>query len=443
MKIDKNKLERQLIGRDRWFANNCRGTFEWVTGVGKTYGAILCMKKVLEIKPDASFIIVVPRDPLRDMWREEIKNHNIPNAKVDTIHMLAKSNNECDMLVLDELHMYVGKDASVFPKIFENTECNRILGLTATITGSSVMRDVVNANCPVIDSIPVDVALEEGFVSEYIQYNLGIPLSQEDTIKYARLNGKFYKHFGLFNNNFDLVKACLSQSGAERFASSINWDTGAIIGMARKTMTAIRERKQFLYGAPSKLDVAEQIINKFSDHKIITFSQTTEPADKLASRIDRADSYHSNINTRLFVDENQIGEKCGKGKYKLYEDGGVYSWDQIKEKHDDVKRYGTKRLRERILTAFKNGDITVLCSAQALDVGFDDDSINMGIVLSATSQQRQNIQRTGRVIRAKEGKRAIIIQLYILDTQDEKWLNDRQTNSENIKNIFSVEQIQI
>lgn len=446
MVINQHKLARQKIGVGKWFNNNCFGTLEYVTGVGKTYTAILCMIRYLkDINANASFIVVVPTDPLRTMWREELKAHRITNVKVDTIHMLAKESLTCDMIILDELHKYLGEDAEVFPLIFENTNFNACLGLTATLGRDGLQNELVDRYCPVVDTIDLTEALENEYVSPYITYNLGIPLSQSDSIAYAKINNSFYRFFGLFNNSFDQVKACLTDAGAERFARRIHWEKGAVIGYAVKAMKYMRLRKQFLYGVDTKLDTAKQIMEKFHDKKIIIFSQTTEPADKLARLVDGCESYHSNIETRLYdKDMTFMGEKVSgvKDAYKIFETDDILSWKEVKKKYD-YTRCGTKKLREKILNDFKSGKIKYLSTAQALDVGYDDDNIDGGIIMSATSKQRQDIQRSGRVIRVKEGKRAFIVQLYITDTQDEKWLKGRQTNTENVKNIYSVSQIEV
>lgn len=443
MKINQKKLTRQKKVVQNWINNNYFGTLEAVTGFGKTYTCILAMKEVLKMNPNATFIIVVPRDPLRTMWRHEMNVHNIPNVVVDTIHMLAKQNMSCDMLILDELHMYVGEDAEVFPLIFENTSFKKCLGLTATLGRKGIRRDIVDQYCPVIDTVDTEEALREGYVAQYITYNLGIPLSQEDSIKYAKINNQFYRCFGIFNNNFDIVKACLSESGARPTARRLGWETGAVIGYATKAFKYMRERKQFLYGVDSKLKVAKEIMEMFPDKKIITFSQTTQPADKLARMVDNCESYHSNIPTRLYVGNRIIGEKLGKDLYEIFDTGEELSWKQVKQKYNDVERYGTKRLRSKILSDFKEGKINRLCTAQALDVGYDDEDIQGGIILSGSSKNRQDIQRSGRIIRVKDGKRAFIVQLFITDTQDEKWLDKRQTNTENVKRIYSVSQIEV
>lgn len=446
MIIDQNKLARQKIGEQKWFENNCFGTLEYATGVGKTFTAILCMKRYIkDINPNASFIVVVPTDPLRTSWRKQLKEHRISNVKVDTIHMLAEQPATCDVIILDELHKYLGEDAEVFPLIFENTNFNACLGLTATLGREGLQNELVDRYCPVVDTITLAEALEKEFVSPYIEYNLGIPLSQSDSIAYAKINNTFYRYFGLFNNSFDQVKSCLTDSGAERFARRIRWEKGAVIGYAVKAMKYMRLRKEFLYGVDSKLSVAKQILERFPDRKIITFSQTTEPADKLASMVDGCESYHSNIETRLYDDDmNFVGEKIAdvKDAYKIFETGDILSWSEVKNKYG-YTRYGTKRLREKILSDFKSGRIKYLSTAQALDVGYDDDNIDGGIIMSATSKQRQNIQRSGRVIRVKEGKRAFIVHLYITDTQDEKWLKGRQTSTENVRNIYSASQIEV
>lgn len=75
---------------------------------------------------------------------------------------------------------------------------------------------------------------------------------------------------------------------------------------------------------------------------------------------------------------------------------------------------------------FRKGDRHVLSTAKALDQGADLPDLSMALILAATSKPLQSIQRMGRVLRKKEGKRAVIVEVYAKDTQDEKWLQKRQ-----------------
>ncbi len=62
MEIQDKKLQRQLLGVDKWKRakelglshSNCWGAWTWFTGVGKTYGTFLIAKGMFE-KNDAYY----------------------------------------------------------------------------------------------------------------------------------------------------------------------------------------------------------------------------------------------------------------------------------------------------------------------------------------------------------------------------------------------------
>ena len=130
MKIDQNRLNRQKEGFQRWRQNSCRGTFQWVTGVGKTFAAILSAKHFIDRNPEFQVVVCVPTDVLRESWREQANIHGIAqNVYVDTVHNLVKENMQVDMLILDEIHMYIGEEAEVFPLVFQQIDADKVLGL--------------------------------------------------------------------------------------------------------------------------------------------------------------------------------------------------------------------------------------------------------------------------------------------------------------------------
>lgn len=464
MKLDQKKFARQKGIIDTWQNNNFRGTLEAVTRFGKTFVGIIACKRLLRDKPDAIIYVCVPTDYLRDKWRETLRQFKVP-AVVDTVHNFVKISVEADLLILDELHMFVGETAKVFPGVFETIKASRILGLTATLGEDGIDIDLVNEHCPVIDTVTMEEALREGYISDYIQYNYGINLSEEERAEYNKINEKFYKYASTFNKSsmtnlevefhqkygsgFDLAKACLDRDEnkelyvVKEFCRLRGWDEGIIYNHALGYFREMRRRKEYLYSARSKVRVAKEIIELFPERKFITFSQTTEPADELAELLPDAESYHSNLNTVLFDKDSmeKVGEKKGS-KYLLYNTDELLTWKQVKQCRPNTTRYGEKRLSKYILDRFISGEVRTLCTAKKLDVGLDFDDIDTSITMSGTSKFRQNVQRIGRALNKIEGKLAIIIQLYIRDTQDEKWLDKRQTNMSNIVDITDISQIQ-
>lgn len=94
---------RQEIGRKRWIENKCRGTFVWPTGTGKTYGAIKCIKSVINKYPDFKVLVVVPTEPLKTQWQSYFEKFNlVNNCNVQIINTIVKKDWETTILVLDK-----------------------------------------------------------------------------------------------------------------------------------------------------------------------------------------------------------------------------------------------------------------------------------------------------------------------------------------------------
>jgi len=110
---------------------------------------------------------------------------------------------------------------------------------------------------------------------------------------------------------------------------------------------------------------------------------------------------------------------------------------------DESVDYGshlTKAVRKKRLQQFVSDPaIRVIHTSKALDEGKDVPALEMALILSSSSAERQDLQRSGRAIRWVEGKQALVINLYIRDTQDERWLRERQKKSVNITWVNSVE----
>lgn len=469
MKLDQSKLKRQKQIVKNWEDNGFKGTLEATTGFGKTFTSLLGAKRLFETLKEAGKIsrareendylltVVVPTDYLRNKWRADVKKHKIVkwgNVRVDTVHNLVKENISTEMLILDEIHMYVGEEAEVFPTIFNQVDVNAIFGLTATLGVKGIMRDLVDQHCPVIDTVTAQQALDNEWVADHVIYNLGIRMPEEDKKKYDKLTKKFHKHFNVFGHDLDTAIGCASdEDKARRYAIRRNYDTKFVQIQAWNFMRVMQKRKKFLYNPPVKLQVSEQIVSRFSDKKIVSFSQTTDFADELAERLgDIAVPYHSNLKTRIIdEDENLIAiarkKKSGGSTKTVYVDseGNEYSWKQIKVAfpNRNLTRMGKKRQRTYALKQFSDNryKVRVLSAAQAVDVGLDVEDVGMGIVNSGSSKVRQYVQRNGRIIRYAPGKQAVIVQLYIMDSQDEVWLKRRQEKRPNVKWIYSVDQI--
>ena len=68
-----------------------------------------------------------------------------------------------------------------------------------------------------------------------------------------------------------------------------------------------------------------------------------------------------------------------------------------------------KNERDRIISAFRKGEITILCNVDLISEGFDVPDCECAILLRPTHSLTLYIQQSMRCMRYREGKRAIII----------------------------------
>lgn len=72
--------------------------------------------------------------------------------------------------------------------------------------------------------------------------------------------------------------------------------------------------------------------------------------------------------------------------------------------------------RKTILGNFRNGVWPFIVNSRILNEGVDVPEANIAVVVSGTSTVREHVQRLGRILRKKEGKRAILYELVTVDT---------------------------
>ena len=87
---------------------------------------------------------------------------------------------------------------------------------------------------------------------------------------------------------------------------------------------------------------------------------------------------------------------------------------------------------DRSSSLLRAGDssVRVICSATALNAGYDLPSIDAAIVAAGVSSELTNIQQIGRTVRLKEGKSALVVNLFIDKTQERVWVENKLSNME-------------
>lgn len=388
--IDEGRLEKQRSILRTWSANHCAGTLQACTGFGKTYTAILAIKALNLQQPGEKTLVIVPTIHLKGQWEEQVAE--LDNVRVMVINSAVKETHDVNLLVLDEIHNYA---TNVFGAVFQQVSYKKILGLTATITRQDGNDYLLRQKAPIVATVTLEEALGAGYVSPFRVLNVPVYLNDNDRDEYQKLSKQFSYYFSKFGNDFGQAMNCLkSEQACENFSRRVAGDANDVRVWAINFNRNMAKRKKMLYMNQSKVDDVYRLCTELQ-LKTITFSESVDFADTVTNRLPGSVSYSSKM---------------------------------------PVKK------RRAALEAFNSGAARIINTARALDEGFDVPGVELAIISSGSSSPRQDVQRTGRAIRFVEGKVGYIVNLYMPDTQDEKWMKKRQANSTNIQYVQSLDQ---
>ena len=372
--------ERQEESLRAWLNNKGKGCVEGCTGYGKTRIGLNAIETVRKRYPDLSVIVVVPTDVLRIQWIKQLDERGLGlNCKVLIINTASKQLDQCDLLILDEIHKFA---ADQFSHVFKTVKYKHILGLTATIERLDGKHELLKKYCPVVDTVTIEVAKANGWVSDFTEYQ--VIISAEDIDIYREYNKEFVQHFEYFNFDFGLA---MSMIGPKGLANRLRYRDELCPNGSKEDKSkilkeimyhsmgfthALQNRKKFIHNHPQKIEVAREIIKHRADKKIITFSANTKMAEAIGV-------------------------------------GYVYTGKEGKKKNRIT------------IEEFEKLDKGVINSCKLAIEGFDCPGLSVGIVMGVDSSATKAIQSTGRVVRKEGSKYSEMFTLVMENTVEQEW----------------------
>lgn len=394
--MNENKDKEQKFHLKNWINNNCVGTIIAPTGVGKTRILVMVIKYVIDNNPEANILVAVPSERIRDYEiPNEIKKwagkKYLNKINIECIQTAYKRINEhWDLIAADEVHLHLSDEHI---KLYRNNSYNSIICLTATAPEEKESKQLLEDIAPIVSTTSVQRALDLGLISSYKIYNLPVSFTEQErrdynkhTYNYEAAANQLGGRFRAFQKASDVMK------NKNNFSDKDVKNAAIFFGM-------IKKRKELCFNAENKVDKVEEIVNQFPDRYTLIFGESIEFCTSVSERLgDIALPFHS---------------KQGK-----------------KEKKDVLKEFNDKRTKKRVLV-----------TARALDVGFNVEDISLCITAAGSSKQRQNLQRLGRSLRVQEGKEAIMVNLYVPGTQEQKWVEKRLKNlkSQWVENLSKIQ----
>lgn len=379
--------ERQDESVKKWLKSGGHNTIVAATGVGKTVIAIKIITKLRSKYPNMSVLVLVPTETLKTQWIEEIDNWGLGfNIEVKVMMGASKKPASCDLLIIDEAHKI---NSQTICCAFDNIKYKLILGLTATFERLDGRHEILAKYAPVCDTITMQEAMLNGWVSKYKDYVVLLDVPDIDI--YKNYNKEFIQHFEYFQFDFSLAMSMIGPKGFinrakyrdELCSKNSSLDRKEIFKdityHATAFMRALQNRKKFVQNHEKKLDIAEKIIKFRPNNKIITFSANVKMAES-------------------------------------FSEGMVYIGKDSKKKN-------------RIsLEEFSKMPSGCLHTVKLAEEGVNLPDLSVGIMLGVNSSKTKAVQTLGRIIRLSKDKTAEFFTIVINNTIETEWMKRSKTD---------------
>lgn len=360
---------------DAWELQGRRGVVVLPTGSGKTHVALGVMART-----KMRTLCLVPTRALVEQWTAQIARryaacvgcygdgrHDLAPVTVATFESayrhMDRLGNQFDLLVVDEAHHF---GHGIRDEALEMSTAMARIGLTATPPGSAGSRLSELVGPQVFELTVGD--LTGTFLASFDLVTLHLELSMDERARYERARAQFLEVHREFRR--------MVPNGA--WSDFVKLAARTDVG--RKALAAWRESQQIITYPDSKRRVVESLLARHRDSRVLVFTADNHTAYSIARQ---------NLVMPLTCDIDR-GE------------------------------------RSTALAGFQNGHLHALVSARVLNEGIDVPDADVAIVVGGTQGEREHVQRVGRLLRPREGKRALVYELVCGRTIETRLAKRRQ-----------------
>ncbi len=374
---------------EKWESNERNGIVQMATATGKTLVGLMAIEALSKAKNKAIVRIFAHSTAILNQWRREVIEKlgllsNIQGDYTKTVYCNGLSihfntlqsvykNPEyypADLLIVDEVHHLAAQQYSKALSI----KCDWKMGLSATIEGErlNILEEKLG---PVVYNFSLKEALEKGILPKFEWKLHTVYLSIEEKTEFDNISRKIIELYNFVRFDYKFINE-VSDGKIETIENL--YDFVQLVEKARyrgkklpenwkQLQLSIIQRRWIIHRSKPKIDDAIVLAKKYLSlkHKIVIFTMDIATCESIARELER---YSENV---------------------------YMAHSKLKE-----------NVNENILK-FKNAQYGVLIGARMLDEGIDIPDAEIGINVSASKTRLQLIQRIGRVLRMKEGKRPV------------------------------------
>ncbi len=376
----------QINALEAWKRADGRGSIVLPTGAGKTLVAVYAIHHV-----SASTVVLVPTTSLLYQWYALLTNvfqteigvyysseKRVLPLTVTTYHsagdLIAEYGNTFKLLICDEVHHLPaktwGEAALMTPAPFR-------LGLTATYPeeheqlGDRWRLDELIG--PIVFTQKLETLVGKQ-LAEYRTQRVRVDLTPQERETYETLYGTYL--------GFVRDRELQRRHGAGWLRELMR--LSAIDPNARRAMLARKQLLNILESCQGKFAALEALLREYAGERILVFTESNAVAYKIS---------HQYL-VPVISHETGVAE------------------------------------RKHILDAFQAGHYSVIATSKVLNEGIDVPEAKVAIVVGGGVSKREYLQRLGRILRKKEPLQAVLIELLVRNTIEERKVQRRHVPRE-------------
>jgi superfamily II DNA or RNA helicase len=371
-KVRRDAFDHQRDAVAAWTAAGKRGVVVLPTGSGKSYVAEMAIAQV-----QRATLVIAPTLDLMNQWYDILTTafgvevgllgggyHDVRELTVSTydsayLHM-DHLGDRFGLLVFDECHHL---PSPTYLRAAESAIAPYRLGLTATLERSDGREALLDDRVGAVVYARSIRDLAGEYLADYDTARLAVALSDDEAARYETQRG-VYREF-LRDQRINMA----SPDGWSRFIQVSSQSSAG-----RRAFLAYREQKQIAIASRGKLHVLEGLLRQHAHDRLLVFTNDNDTVYLIS---------------RTFLLPALTHQT-------------------------DLKD------RREILARFNSGEYPALVTSRVLNEGVNIPAANVAVVLSGTGSVREHVQRLGRILRRREGKRAMLYEVVTENTVEER-----------------------
>lgn len=360
----------QTEALEAWLRHRGRGVVVLPTGAGKSHVALMA----IDAKRRSALVVVPTLDLVRQWYDLLRSSFDIPVGVVgggeyriepltvttyDSAHLhMENFGSRFGLVIFDECHHLPSEGYSLAA-----AQCLAPfrLGLSATPERADGRESHLDALIgPVVYRKDI-IELSGSYLADYDVHTVVVELTEQEREEYES-ERKIYVGF--------------LRSAGIRMGSPSGWNDfilrSAQSAAGQRAMQAYRRQKELAVAAPAKLGVVEDLLTRHRGDRVLVFTQDNRTA-YLISKM---------FLVPVITHQTKVTE------------------------------------RSEILELFSKGDYGAVATSKVLNEGVDVPDANVAVIVSGSGSVKEHVQRLGRILRQKEGKRAVLYEVVTKETNE-------------------------